>query len=497
MTKIPALKAYFSDLKKIDYINNLLKYDQRVYMPEGSNRARSELISFVNSLKHKTLISDKTQKLIKQAERCTDLDLIDNAILREAKRAYEKAIKVSTSLIEKIEKSVTLGHKIWERARKRKDFNIFKPILEKIIKLKKEYADKIAMGETRYDTLLDDFEPGATTRWLDGLFKNLKPPLIKIVDKLISAEFQPETYVLKRYYNPEQQWNFSLKVIEKLNFDFFMGRQDKSVHPFTMAISPTDVRITTRIMDNYLPACIFGTIHECGHALYDLGFMEEIHFTNLCEVSSLGIHESQSRLWETIIGKSEEFWEYFYPILRRYFPENLGNYPKEQFHKALNKVERSFIRVEADEVTYPLHILLRYEIEKMIFEDKVEIEELPQVWNEKMEVFLNITPPDDAMGILQDVHWSGGAFGYFPSYALGNLYAAQLFHYAKEEISSLPQQISQGHFSPLLNFLREKVHKYGSIFFPRELIRRATGEILNSSYFIEYIKEKFYSLYHI
>ncbi len=498
-TQISQLKNYFSDIKKIDFIKNLLKWDQQVLMPDSdsSNRSRAELIAFMDKIKHEKLISEKTGKLIESADKKSDLNLIDNAILREAKRVYNKAVKVPTELLEELAKAVTIGYKIWDKARKKSDFSIFKPILKKIINLKKEYADKINVGSTRYDSLLDDYEPGATSAWIDSLFRILKPKIVKIVDNIVSADDKPEPSILKQYYSPEKQWDFSLEIIRKLNFDFNIGRQDKSVHPFTMAISSSDVRITTRILENYLPACLFGTIHECGHALYDMGFMEEIHSTNLAEVTSLGIHESQSRLWETIIGRSSEFWDFFYPILQTYFPNQLKNYPKSDFYRALNTVERSLIRVEADEVTYSLHIILRYEIEKMIFEDKVEIDELPHIWNEKMKELLDIIPPDDATGILQDVHWSGGSFGYFPTYVLGNLYAAQIYSYVKNEIPSLLQEISQGNFAHLLEYLRENIHKYGAIYYSQELIKRINGELLRPQYFIDYLKNKFYPLYHI
>jgi carboxypeptidase Taq len=496
-SQISQLKNYFSDIKKIDFIKNLLKWDQQVYMPEDSNKGRSELIAFIDKVKHEKLISEKTGKLIKSAEKKPDLNLIDSAILREAKRAYHKAVKVPTELIEKIAKQVTIGHKIWEKARNKSDFSIFKPILKEIINLKKEYADKVNIGPTRYDSLLDDYEPGAKAAWIDSLFISLKPKLLKIIDKIIRSNNKPETAILKQDYSPKKQWEFSLEIIRKLNFDFNIGRQDKSVHPFTMALSSSDVRITTRIIEDYLPACIFGTIHECGHALYDMGFMEEIHSTNLAEVTSLGIHESQSRLWETIIGRSKEFWDYFYPILQTYFPVQLKNVSKNYFYRALNNVEQSLIRVEADEVTYSLHIILRYVIEKMIFEDKIEIDELPHVWNEKMERLLNIIPTNDATGILQDVHWSDGSFGYFPTYTLGNLYAAQIFFYVKQKIPSILQEISQGNFANLLAYLRQNIHKFGSIYYPQKLIKRVTGEFLDPKYFIDYLKKKFYPLYQI
>ncbi|TXT66972.1 MAG: Carboxypeptidase 1 [Promethearchaeota archaeon] len=497
MTQIKDLKKRFSNIKKIDFINNLLRWDQQVYMPEGANKGRAELIAFMNSLKHKKLVSEKTGRLIKKAEQVSNLNLIETAILREAKRAYSKAIKIPIDLVKKIAKSVTIGHKIWEHAREKNNFSLFQPILQQIIELKKQYAELIDLGSSPYDSLIDDYEPGATSAWIQSLFDELKLQLISILKKILKSNNGPDDAILHRYYPSEKQWQFSIELIEKLNFDFNIGRQDKSVHPFTMPLSETDIRITTRIREYYLPACIFGTIHECGHALYNMGFMEEIHSTNLAEVTSLGIHESQSRLWETIIGKSQEFWNYFYPLLQSYFPKNLQKFPQEKFYRALNKVEPSLIRVEADEITYPLHIIIRFEIEKMIFEDHVQVGELPSIWNEKMNDLLGINPPDDALGILQDVHWSGGAFGYFPSYTLGNLYAAQIFSYAKEQIPNLHDEISQGEFSHLLKYLRDHIHQYGAIYYPHDLIKRINGDALNIKYFITYLKEKYYRIFKI
>jgi len=497
MSKIKELREHFSSLTRLKYISNLLNWDLQVYMPDGSNEGRSELISLVGEITHKRLISKKTEDLISNAEKIDNLDLIDSAILREAKRQYEKAVKIPTELVVEIAKTATLGHKAWEKAREKSEFSIFLPYLEKMIELQKEYADLIDIGECRYDTLLDDFEPGATSKWVSSTFNELAPKLQKIVKKLDSSNDKPTQAVLKKYYDPEKQWEFSNEIIEKLGFDFDIGRQDKSVHPFTTSIASEDVRITTRIMENFLPGCLFGTIHECGHALYQMGLMEEIHSTNLADGCSLGFHESQSRLYENFLGRSKDFWNYWYPKLQNFFPENLKGYPMDEFYRSINTVERSLIRVEADEITYSLHIILRFEIERMIFEDKINIKELPQLWNEKMETLLSIEPPNDAEGILQDVHWSGGAFGYFPTYTLGNLYGAQIYNDAINSNPNLLDEFSQGNFSNLLSYLRKNVHQYGAIYQPRDLIKKITGKGLDPEYFTTYLKNKFYPIYKI
>ncbi len=418
-------------------------------------------------------------------------------MLREAKRDYDRAVRVPLELVKEIAKTTTLGYKTWEKARAKSDFKMFKPLLEKLVSLKQQEADKIDIGPTRYDTMLDQFEPGAKSDWVLKIFNDLKPHLFRIIKKLDSSSNKPNQEILKKFYDPEKQWDFSVEVLKKLNYSFEFGRQDKSTHPFTTSLSSTDTRITTRIWENFLPACLFGTIHECGHALYEMGFDKEIHDTILADGTSLGIHESQSRLWENMVGRSREFWRYWYPILQKYFPENLKKSPEEEFYRSINSVQPSLIRVEADEVTYSLHIILRYEIEKELIEESIMVSELPQLWNQKMEELLGIIPPDDAKGVLQDVHWSGGGFGYFPTYALGNLYGAQIYSKALEKHPILPEEFEKGEFSTLLSYLRENIHQYGKIYEPHDLLKKVTGEDLNSKYFIEYLERKFYPIYKI
>ena len=498
MTELKELRDYFSKIQRLGYVRNLLTWDQRVCMPEGANKGRAELISYISKLRHQKLSSDKAKKLIKRAEGNDNLNLIDSAMLREAKKEHKKAVKVPPDLIEEIAKTATLGHKAWEKARAKNQFSIFQPYLSEIINLQKQYADYLDLYPNRYDNLLDEYEPGATSEWLTSLFDRLKSELKKILDKLMTSGEKPTQSVLTKQYSPEKQWDFSREIIRQLNFDFSNGRLDKSVHPFTISIGSSDVRITNRIMKNFLPSCIFGGIHECGHALYEMGFMDEIESTFLANPCSMGIHESQSRLWENMIGRSKEFWQdVWYPKLKQYFPKRLNNYPAHEFYRSINTVKPSLIRVEADELTYSLHIILRFELEKQIFRDKIKPGELPQLWNEKMEELLLLTPKNDAEGVLQDVHWSGGAFGYFPSYALGNLYAAQIYDTAVGEINELSNSLSHGNYKPLLNYLRENIHQYGRIYPPRELIQKITGEKLKPKYFLEYLKNKFFSIYRI
>ncbi len=494
MNAMKDLWAYFNEIRKIQYIDELLGWDQSVNMPKGSIIGRAEQRQFIRKLIHTKIKSDKTGELIKNAEKLDNLSHTDLALIRETKREYEHAIKIPDELIAEITKTGALGYIEWEKARENSDFSRFKPFLEKMVKLRIEFAEKLDTGPTLYSTLIDLFEPGATYDWVAKIFDEMKSGIMKIVRKLDTSSDKPNQSILKRHYDPDKQWELSVEIIKKLNFDFNIGRQDKSTHPFTASLSSIDTRITTRILEDFLPACIFGTIHECGHALYEMGFGKDINNTFLADGCSMGIHESQSRLWENIVGRSREFWVYWYPIFQKSFQGNLKDYPMEEFYRSLNVVQPSFIRVEADEITYGLHIILRFELEKMMIEENLQIEELPQIWNSKFEELFGIVPPNDREGVLQDPHWIGG-YGYFPTYALGNLYGAQIYHKVLKNNPNLPQDYEKGEFSNLLNYLKENVYQYGKIYRASELIKKISGEDLKPDYFLKYAKDKFYPIY--
>lgn len=497
MSTITQLREHLTEITRLKYIKSLLDWDQQVCMPNGSVKGRSEQLAIIERIVHEKLVAKKTGELIKSAEKIADLNFIDSAMLREAKREYEKEKKLPNELVIDIAKTASLGHQAWEKAREKSDFTMFQPLLDKMIKLQIKKAEKLDTYPSRYSNLIDQYEPGASYEGVSKIFTSLKTKLIRIIDKINSSGIKADQSILKRNYDKEKQWAFSLEVLKKMNFDFNTGRQDKSAHPFTSSVSSNDTRITTRVFESFLPTCLFSTIHECGHALYEMGFMEEIRDTILADGSSFGIHESQSRLWENVVGRSREFWTYWYPILQKYFPENLKKYPEDEFYKSINCVQPSLIRVEADEVTYGLHIILRFELEKEIIEDDLSSTELPSLWNDKMEKLLGITPPDDASGVLQDVHWSSGDFGYFPTYTLGNLYASQIYASALKKMPFLSEDFEKGDFSNLLAFLRKNVHQYGKIYRPLDLLKKITGEDLNPDYFVNYLEKKFYSVYGI
>jgi len=496
MSAIKELREYFDDIMRLGYISALLNWDQEVnMMGYKSVEGRSEQSALLSQLIHQRLVSDKADKLIKEAEKLT-LNEIESAMLREITREYNLETKLPEKLVIEIAETSVLAAKDWRDARAKSDFSIFEKILEKTVELQKEKAEKLDTHPDLYSTLIDLYEPGATRKWIANIFNPIKPKLIDFVKKLNSSSDKPDGSIFKKHYDEDKQFELSSKIIKKLNFDFGYGRQDKVTHPFTTSLASMDVRITTRTTEPF-PDCITSTIHEYGHAIYEMGINKELHDTILCTGTSMGIHESQSRMWENIVGRSKEFWMYWYPTFQEYFPENLKDVPIEEFHRAINIVQPSFIRVNADEVTYGLHIILRFEIEKDLIEGKIQVSELPEIWNSKFEELLGIVPPNDAQGVLQDVHWSGGSIGYFPTYFLGNLYGTQIYAKALEKMPNLPDDYKKGEFSNLLSYLKESIHQYGSIYRANDLIKRVTGEDLNSDYFLKYIEKKFMPIYRL
>jgi len=497
MSAIKELQEHFAEIMRLHYISALLGWDEQVNMMQyKSLEGRSKQVSLIQQLIHRRETSEKVGKLIKEAEK-EDLNEIEKAMLREITREYTLSTKLPEKLVMEIAETSILASKEWREAREKSDFSIFEKILEKTVELQKERAERLETHPDLYSTLIDLYEPGATYNWIANVFNPIKPKIIDFVKRLDSSSDKPDDAILRKKYDINKQFELSFEIIKKLNYDLGYGRQDKTTHPFTTSLASEDVRITTRTTEDYLNECIFGTIHECGHALYEMGIRKELHDTLLCNGTSMGIHESQSRLYENMVGRSKEFWTYWYPTFKQYFPKILKKYPLEEFHRAINIVQPSFIRVNADEVTYGLHVILRFEIEKDLIEGKIKVSELPEVWNTKFEDFLGIIPPNDALGVLQDMHWSGGAIGYFPTYFLGSLYAAQIYNNVLTQLPNLPEEYKNGEFSNLLGYLRENVHQHGSVYRANKLIKRVTGEELNPDYFFKYIEKKFLPIYRL
>lgn len=496
------MKEYDQMLKisrEIHYIERaigLLGWDERTYMPKGAVRGRAETKAYLSKLHHQKLTSDKLKKLLdklNKPEINEELNEVEKANVREMTRNFERYYNIPEELIEKISKAASEGQAAWEKAREKSDFEMFLPYLKKNVELRKEAAEYIGYENEPYDALLDSYDPGMTAKRVNEVFEPMKKKLSQIVDKIISQGKKPGEGVFKgKKFPVEKQQELCKMIAEDIGYDFDHGRLDKTSHPFTIGMGD-DVRITNRYSEDNLTS-LYSLIHESGHAMYEQGKKEEWYGTPIGKYVSMGYHESQSRMWENFVGRSREFMDYLYPLLIDRFPA-MDSHDQDEFYRRINRVEPSFIRVDADEVTYNLHIALRFDIELGLFRDEIDPSETEVIWKNKMDDYFGIVPEDPAQGVLQDIHWSGGQFGYFPSYALGNLIAAQLFDTITDKIPDLPEKISSGEFSPLLKWLRENIHQKGRKYLAPELTKQITGNEIKADYHIDYIKEKFYPIY--
>jgi len=483
--------GYVKELYDLRKASDLIEWDQETCMPPKSVEGRGCVLATLSGIYHEKLVSEKMGKYLDQLGKNRDLSDEQKANVREIKRAYDKKTKVPLKLVKEIAKTSSLGTEAWVRARKKNDFKIFQPYFEKMVSLKKEFAEAIGYEDKAYNVLIDDFEPYTTVRDIDPVFSGLRKALVPIVKKIIESETKIEN-ILEQSFDVDKQKNFGIEIIRDMGFDFERGRLDSSAHPFTSG-SCDDVRLTTFKEGDAFH--LFAIMHEAGHGLYEQGYKKEHYRTPMAEAVSLGYHESQSRMWENLVGRNLLFWKHYYPKLQNVFPDQLKKYSLEDFYHAINIIRPSFIRVEADEATYNLHILLRYDIEKDLFDDKIEPKETPIIWNQKMEEYLGIVPENDAVGVLQDIHWSQGLFGYFPTYTLGNLYSVQLFNQAKKDMPDIEEKISNGQLLNLKSWLNKNVHEYGKLYSAKDLVKKITGEALNPDYFIKYLKEKFGLIY--
>jgi carboxypeptidase Taq len=497
-TNLEQLKKRLALVSDLSAVSALLDWDQQVNMPPGGGEARAHHLATVESLAHRLFVADETGELLERAaEGTSDLayDSIGASLVRVTQREYDRMRRVPESLVAERALATSRAFDAWQKARAESDFEQFRPHLERVLGLTIAYAEAVGYEDCIYDALLDQFEPEMKTTQVTQVFKALKQGLLPLL-QAISDQGQPvnDTF-LHRAYPGQPQWDFGTLVLSDMGFDFNHGRQDRSSHPFTTAFSPNDVRLTTRVQPEQFQSALFATVHEGGHALYDQGIHLDLDRTPLFAGASYAVHESQSRLWENVVARSRGFWSHYLPLLREFFSAQLAGVDLETFYRAINKVEPSLIRVEADEVTYSLHIFLRFELEQDLLEGRLAVVNLPEAWNAKMAAYLGTTPPNDALGVLQDVHWSGGAFGYFPSYALGNLLAAQFYDRALEEMPELTGQIATGEFRPLLTWLRENIHQHGKKFTPADLVQRVTGGPMRAQPFLAYLREKYGEIY--
>jgi len=494
--KLKQLKEILADISDLNYASALLGWDQQTYMPPGGAEARGNQLALLGRLAHERITSPGLGKLLeglKPLVASLDPDSDDARLVKVTARTYEKTTRIPSRHVVEFAQATTLGQQAWMEARQKSDFSIFRPHLEKIVALRQEYATFFPDVDQPYDALLDDYEPGMKTAEVKAIFDGLRPKQVELI-KAIAGKPQVDDSFLHQPFDEKEQWEFGVEAITKFGYDWKRGRQDKAAHPFTTSFGINDVRITTRLDPNFFNTMIFGTMHECGHALYGLGPAPELERTGLEGGASMAIHESQSRLWENLVGRALPMWEYFYPRLQKAFPQ-LAKIPLEKFYKGINKVEPSLIRVEADEATYNLHIMLRFEIELALLEGTVAVKNLPALWKTKMQDYLGIVPPNDAQGVMQDIHWSGGMIGYFPTYALGNLVSAQLWEKINQDIPNLEDQVRAGSFEALLGWLREKIHRHGAKYEPQELVQKVTGSKIDPAPYIRYLTKKFGEIY--
>lgn len=497
--KLALLKEKLQEIADLRAASAVLGWDQLVNMPDGAAEDRGEQIATIENILHTKATSDEIGKLLddlKEYGSQMDSDSDDARLIKVAKRNYDKETKVPSKFVVAFARETTIGQSVWEKAKNTSDFSLFQPNLERLVELRREYADFFKPWDHVYDPLLDDFEPGMKTADVQDIFNSLRSDQVALIKAISEKEKVDRSFLFSKY--PEKgQWDFGEEVITQFGYDWNHGRQDKSAHPFTTSFGVHDVRITTRVKEDYLPTAMFGTFHECGHALYELGVSQNLNRSPLADGASMAVHESQSRMWENIIGRSKEFWAHYYTRLQEYFPSQLGNVSMENFYRGINAVEPSLIRVEADEATYNLHIMLRMELEIALMEGSLSAKDAPEAWNAKFEEYLGIVPANDAEGVLQDVHWSFGGFGYFPTYALGNLVSAQLWEKMSEEIKDIDGKVAAADFAPILSWLRENVHQHGAKFEPQELVQKVTGSKITPEPFIRYLKKKFGVIYNL
>ncbi len=510
MKTLDSLKALTERLLEIQHLSSaasVLSWDQETYMPAGGGAARADQLATLQTIAHDRFVSPEIEALLTQwidpaTGEPTDRDgdawnEPARALLREVWRDFSRAKKLPSDFVKRLGRESSIAQQVWTEARAKNDYPRFLPHLRTMVALKREEAGYLGYTHSPYDALLDTYEPGATVSQLQPLFAALRKRLVPLLERVLASPVAVDETVLFRSYDIGKQLDFSRVVLTAMGYDFERGRLDLAAHPFTTSFHPSDVRVTTRVYEKEFPVCLFSCIHEGGHGLYDQG-LDPVHYgTPLGEALSLGIHESQSRLWENCVGRSRPFWRCFFPMLQQTFPEALAGVAQADFYAALNRVQRSLIRVEADELTYNLHIMLRFEIELDVIEGRSAVEDLPAIWKDKMKSYLGVVPERDADGVLQDLHWSVGAFGYFPTYTLGNLYASQFYDQAHRDISNLEGEIEAGRLIVLTQWLNQKIHRWGRTFTTDQLARRVTGRELSPEPFLTYLENKYGEIYKL
>jgi len=498
--KVEELKKHLYRVFDIRSAASLLEWDQQILMPAGGAAARGEQVATLSALAHEIATSEETGRLLEAAEaEVTEMayDSDDASLVRVLRRDYDRNTKIPTELVAERAKVTAMAFEAWKQARAENNVALFEPHLERVMDIIRRVADALGYEEHPYDALLQNFEPGMRTSQVTRLFEELKVGLVPLLKDITEHGKPVDDNFLSRDYDVDRQWDFTLVVLRDIGYDFNRGRQDQALHPFTTTFATDDVRLTTRLLSNRPQSAIFSSVHEGGHALYEQGSPARFDRTALAGGATMALHESQSRLWENMLGRSKAFWQHYFPILRAFFPEPLADVNLEQFYRAVNIVRPDFIRVEADEVTYNMHIFVRFELEQALLSGALAVKDVPEAWNAKYQDYLGITPRNNAEGCLQDVHWCSGLVGYFPTYALGNLIAAQLYHRMKADLPGIEEAFARGEFQPLLAWMRQHIHSHGAKFTAAELLASELGEEISAQPLLEYMRDRYSEIYEL
>jgi carboxypeptidase Taq len=493
------LTTKLAEIHDVHMARSILSWDQHTKMPPKGGEVRAEQLGTLDRIAHELFIDDDIGALLEELrpyEESHDYDSDEASLLRVTRREYAKAKQVPSNLRAELTRAGAIALAAWVEARQKSDFALFLPYLRRNVELQREYVACFPKAENDYDVLLDDFDEGMKTTEVRAVFDELKTELIPLIAEIAERADAVDNSCLTGHFPIDKQRAFALEVLEQLGYDHESWRLDPTVHPFAMSAATTDIRLTTRYDENDMNS-LMAAIHEFGHGFYEAGIDPRLERTPLSQVTSMSLHESQSRMWENLVGRSLPFWKHFYPRLQATYPEQFNGVELDEFYRAINKVEPSLIRIEADEATYNLHIILRFELEQEILEGSLDLADLPEAWNARMTEYLGVDVPDDAHGVLQDVHWSGGAIGYFPTYSLGNVISVQLWDQVRAAIPDLDQQFERGEFGELSSWLRENLHRNGRKFTSKETLERIVGGGIDSGPYLRYLKDKLGGIYGI
>ncbi|NNE70587.1 MAG: carboxypeptidase M32 [Rhodothermales bacterium] len=487
------LRERLSKIKDLENASAILEWDQETHMPAAGVEARSRQVSTLRQMAHELFCEDTTADLLAKAKPENDLD---KDLLRVVKHDFDHATRLPADLVGEFSRVTSMAREGWKEGKANNDFSAFEPHLAAVLDCNLRKAEALGYEDEPYDALLDEFEPGMKTSEVTSVFEALRKDLVDLVGQIAKEPVIDES-ILTRYYPEKAQWDLGVRVMSEIGYDFDRGRQDRSAHPFSTTFSVTDSRVTTHLNKHHFNPAFFGSLHEAGHAMYEQGVDPALDGTPLQDGTSLGMHESQSRLWENLVGRSRPFWDHYFPLVQRYFPAALSGVSEGEFYRAVNAVRPSLIRIEADEVTYNLHIMARFELERAMLSGEVKPAQLPEAWNARMRDYLGVAPDTDSEGCLQDIHWSLGAFGYFPTYALGNLMSAQLWSAMERDLGSLEDLVANGEFSPLLGWLRQNVHRHGRRKTATQILEATYGSGLDAGPWMAYARKKFGDLYDV